>query len=127
MKEKVKLSERGLTPQDLGHMLIYKSMLKDIAVKIVYSFDDNKRLRSAGYIVDKPIGGVKHIKDYAMYLHGEPSNQSSSLGYGWVTEPSLIYLQMNERVKVLSPYLTTSGALSHLTDTQPEDAKVLSV
>ena len=108
-------------------MLIYKSTLKDIAVKIVYSFDDKKRLRSAGYIVDKLVGGVKHIKDYAMYLHGEPSNRSSSLGYGWVTDTSLVYLQMNERVKVLSPYLTTGGALSHLTDAQPEDAKVLSV
>lgn len=49
-KNKVKFSERGITPQDLGNVLIYKTTLKDIPVRIIYSFDDENRLRSAGYI-----------------------------------------------------------------------------
>lgn len=124
LKEKVMFSERGLVMQDMGHVLIYKSHLLDIPVKIIYSFDDKKRLRSAGYIVDKPVGGVSHLKDYALKLHGEPTNQSSSQGIGWVTSDSMIYLQLNERVKVLSPNISAGGPLSHLAD-QNEGAKTL--
>ena len=123
LKEKVMFNERGIKPQDFGHVLIYKSHLLDIPVNIVYTFDDKKRLRSAGYIVDKPVGGVKHLKEYALKLHGEPSNQSSSEGLGWVDGKTLIYLQLNERVVSLSPFVPTSGPLSHLQ--QNQSSKVL--
>ena len=119
LKAKVKFNEQGIHPQDLGNVLVYKSSLSNIPVKIVYIFDSKNRLRSAGYISDKPIGGVEYLKDYALEIHGEPTNHSNSEGMGWATDRSMIYLQMNERVVALTRYLSGDGPLSHLINTQP--------
>ena len=105
-------------------MLIYKATLWNIPVKIIYTFDDDNRLRSAGYIVDKPVAGVKHLREYALDLHGAPTNQSSADGMGWLTQRSMIYFQLSERVVSLSTYIASGGPLSHLEDAAREPTVV---
>ena len=119
LKAKVKFNEQGIHPQDLGNVLVYKSTLSSIPVKIVYVFDRKNRLRSAGYISDKPISGVKYLRDYALEIHGEPTNRSSVEGMGWTTNRSMIYLQLSERVIPLPRFLPGDGPLSHLMDDKP--------
>ena len=125
-KIKVKFSERelGSAPRDFGHVLIYKATLWDTPMKIIYVFDEDNRLRSAGYLGDKPFKQTKLIREYAFFLHGEPRNQSHTLGYGWVTKRSLIYLNLPAAVGVLSPYVYGGGPFSQLSEQLPGKTNV---
>ena len=114
LKEKVMFSERGIKPQDMGHVLIYKSKLQDVPVKIIYTFDDKKRLRSAGYIVEKPVRLAKPLLEHAIDTLGEDNAKLSSGGLDWMTYRSLIHMQMNARVILKSPMKAGHGPLRHL-------------
>lgn len=97
-KEKVKSSEDGIPIVDIDNALAnglkYKSAMESIPVEIIYGFDDNNRLREAGYFsVKLPIGDVRLLMKYARKLHGEPTHPSIDEGnMTWITNRSLIVL-----------------------------------
>lgn len=93
-------SEPDIPTLELEDALIYASTLESIPVRIVYSFDvDKKRLNSAYYSIDKlPEGVVRDLMKYARKLHGEPNRLWSSTGMDWVTNRSWISLSLKKVV-----------------------------
>lgn len=93
-------------------MLVYKANIWNIPLKIIYTFDKNKRLRAAGYIVDKPVHNVDHIARYAIKLHNMPKQLTN--GWLWKTNTSLIYWEAIVADYVLREYSKGGGALAPL-------------
>lgn len=93
-------------------LLVYQARLWDIPVKIVYCFDDRKRLRAAGYMVDNPVHNVDHVAKYAVELHGMPDEISN--GLLWRTNRSLVYWESVVAKTVLHSYMKGGGGLASI-------------
>ena len=117
--EKVEFSERGLTVlKRTEHLLVYRERIADVPVHIIYSFNKSKRLRAAGYIVDKPVMNARGIAKLAFKLHGDPTFGTSS-GMEWKTKTSLIYCNIYPSVIQLPKHIFNGGALSFLFNKDP--------
>lgn len=91
-QERVALNERGRTvffrTQDL---LIYKSVMYDVPVLLVYTFRDNK-LRSAGYLTQKPTTNAQNLIKTCIEEHGDPDYDLSD-GMMWKLPKSIVYVE----------------------------------
>ena len=100
-----------------GNTLIFKHNLKDIPIKIVYAFKEN-RLRAAGYVTDQPVQRAGQIVALSVEELGEPT-QILNDGMIWLDAETLIYANAYvSRTTVTggSRYEFSGGILSHLLD-----------
>lgn len=93
-------------------LLIYESREWDIPLEIVYCFDDRKRLRAAGYMVNNEVYSVDRMARDAVNLHGMPDSLND--GMTWRTNRSLIYWEGLVTRRVVRNYMKGGGALSSL-------------
>lgn len=124
-QERVKLLERGKavfthTPD----LLVYRSVIDQVPVYLVYTFRDNK-LRAAGYITQKPTTNAKHLVKKSMEKLGEPSYELTN-GKMWELPKSIVYVDgysTHTRART-STYQRASGVLELILKERPEDAEI---
>ncbi len=101
--------------------LIYKSKIGGIPVFLVYSFRDNK-LRSAGYMTQKPSRNAKNFVKNYVEKHGIPNYELTD-GMMWQLPRSIVYLNgysSHARARN-SPYEKSSGVLEFILKEEKDD------
>ena len=89
-QERVQATEQGKRlDYRTKDVLAYKHKIGETPCIITYCFRDNK-LRTAGYITEKPELNAKHIADSSRAEHGEPTDVLPD-GMMWITDSSIIY------------------------------------
>ena len=124
-QERVKLLERGKavfthTPD----LLVYRSVIDQVPVYLVYTFRDNK-LRAAGYITQKPTTNAKKLVQKSIEKLGEPSYELTN-GKMWELPKSIVYVDgysTHTRARA-STYQRASGVLELILKERPEDAEI---
>ncbi len=124
-QERVKLLERGKavfthTPD----LLVYRSVIDQVPVYLVYTFRDNK-LRAAGYITQKPTTNAKKLVQKCIDKLGEPSYELTN-GKMWELPKSIVYVDgysTHTRART-STYQRASGVLELILKERPEDAEI---
>ena len=124
-QERVKLIEQGKavfthTPD----LLVYRSIIDQVPVYLVYTFRDNK-LRSAGYITQKPTINAQNLVQKSIEKLGEPSYELTN-GKMWELPKSIVYVDgysTHTRART-STYQRASGVLELILKERPEDAKI---
>ena len=121
-QEHVATIERGkavfLQTQDI---LIYKSIIDKVPVFLVYTFRDNK-LRSAGYMTQKPLTNAENLVKKCIEKHGIPKYDLSD-GMMWELSKSIVYVDgysSHARTRN-STYQQSSGVLEFILKEQPKD------
>lgn len=124
-QERVMLLEQGkavhLRTPDL---LVYKSKIDQVPVFLVYTFR-GKRLRSAGYMTQKPTTNAQNLIQKALKKLGEPSHELTN-GTMWELPKSIVYVDgysTHTRART-STYERSSGVLELILNEKPEDAEI---
>ena len=101
-----------------GNTLTFNHRIKDIPVKIVYTFKEN-RLRAAGYITDQPVKGADKIIEQSVQELGEPT-QILNDGMVWLDDETLVYSNAyaSRVVDRGAEYTFSGGILSRVLDTR---------
>lgn len=124
-QERVMLIETGKavfmrTPD----LLVYKSIIDQVPVYLVYSFAKNK-LRAAGYMTQKPTINAQNLVQQSIKKLGEPSNQLTN-GKMWELPKSIVYVDgysTHTRART-STYQKSSGVLELILKEKPEDTDI---
>lgn len=124
-QERVKLIEQGKavfthTPD----LLVYRSVINQVPVYLVYTFRNNK-LRSAGYITQKPTTNAQNLVQKSIEKLGVPSYELTN-GKMWELPKSIVYVDgysTHTRART-STYQRTSGVLELILKERPEDAEI---
>ena len=121
-QERVMLIETGkavfLRTPDL---LVYKSIIDQVPVYLVYTFGDNK-LRAAGYMTQKPTTNAQNLVQKSIEKLGQPSYQLTN-GKMWELSKSIVYVDgysTHTRART-STYQRSSGVLELILKEKPED------
>lgn len=124
-QERVMLIEQGkavhLRTPDL---LVYKSIIEQVPVYLVYTFS-RKKLRSAGYMTQKPTTNAQKLIQKALDKLGEPSYELTN-GKMWELPKSIVYVDgysTHTRART-STYERSSGVLELILKEKPEDAEI---
>ena len=124
-QERVELIERGKAPfTHTPDLLVYKSVIEKVPVYLVYNFRDNK-LRSAGYITQKPTTNAKKFIQKSTGKLGEPSHELTD-GKMWELPKSIAYVHgysTHTRART-STYQRSSGVLELILKERPEDTEI---
>jgi hypothetical protein len=122
-RERVLLAEQGnrihLRKEDV---LIYKSKIAGVPALLVYTFKD-KRLRSAGYITEKPVKNAQNIIKKCVDEFGTPTNEFDD-GMVWETPKTVIYANVyssHVTVGISSREQTSSGVFSNTEHNPPKN------
>ncbi|MDE0089223.1 MAG: hypothetical protein OXU23_26145 [Candidatus Poribacteria bacterium] len=90
-QERVRIIEQGKTvflrTQDI---LIYKFRIEGVPVLLVYTFRKNK-LRSAGYMTEKPVKNAQSLVKKCLESHGMPKYELTD-GMMWELTKSIVYV-----------------------------------
>ncbi len=124
-QERVMLIEKGKavymrTPE----LLIYKSVIDQVPVYLVYTFRQNK-LRAAGYMTQKPTTNAQNLVQKTIDRLGEPSYQLTN-GKMWELPKSIVYVDgysTHTRART-STYQRSSGVLELILKEKPEDTEI---
>ena len=124
-QERVMLIEKGKavfmrTPD----LLVYKSVIDQVPVFLVYTFRHNK-LRSAGYMTQKPVTNAQNLVQKTIDKFGEPSYELTN-GKMWEMPKSIVYVDgysTHTRART-STYQRSSGVLELILNEKPEDTDI---
>ena len=93
-QERVEISEAGHRPfQRTENELVYKYKINGIYCKVVYTFKNNK-LRTAGYLTERPIQNADILVEEAVKRHGMPIGdvpEKREEGIIWVNADTVVY------------------------------------
>lgn len=124
-QERVMLIEKGkAVSKRTPDQLVYKYVIEQVPVNLVYNFKDNK-LRSAGYMTQKPTTNAQDFVNKCMDKLGEPSHQLTN-GKMWELPKSIVYIDgysTHTRART-STYQRSSGVLELILKEKPEDAEI---
>ena len=121
-RDRVELSEAGNTVTERrDNAIVYKCKLNGVYCKLIYTFKDN-RLRTAGYITDRPIPNADNLIKSAVDTHGMPDTHSVEPGGSreemvWKTPETVIFTNLYPSVRKLSiskHKYSTGGLLKEL-------------
>lgn len=110
-QERVELAEAGnRVHQRTENELVYRHRINGVYCKLVYTFKDNK-LRTAGYMTDKPIRDADNLIREAIDKHGEPTGETG--GYVWKIPDTVIYANVyaSTAKSTVTKYEYSSGGL----------------
>ena len=121
-KEYVETVERGKrvfwrTPD----LLIYKSVIGEVPVLLVYTFRKNK-LRAAGYMTQKPVVNAEHFVKKSIDKYGMPKYDLAD-GMMWELPKSIVYVDgYSSHIRSRnSTYQRSAGVLESILKDEPKD------
>ena len=125
-QERVMLIEKGKavfmrTPD----LLVYRSVIDQVPVYLVYTFRQNK-LRSAGYMTQKPTTNAQNLVQNCIDKLGEPSYELTD-GKMWQLPKSIVYVDgysTHTRART-STYQRSSGVLELILKEKPQDTDII--
>ena len=115
-RERVELSEAGHSPvQRTKDELVYRYRINGIYCKVVYTFKNNK-LRTAGYLTERPVHNADVLLEEAVKRHGMPIGdvpEKREEGLVWVNPNTVVYANVYTTIKKknLTQYQYTKGGL----------------
>ena len=128
-QERVEISEAGHQPfQRTENELVYKYKINGIYCKVVYTFKNNK-LRTAGYLTERPIQNADILVEEAVERYGMPIGdvpEKREEGMVWVNPDTVVYANVYTTItkKNLAKYqYSKGGLLEDLLANQLEDRK----
>ena len=124
-QERVMLIEKGkAVAMRTPDLLVYKTVIDQVPVSLVFAFRHNK-LRSAGYITQKPTTNAHKLVQKTIDRLGEPSHELTD-GKMWELPKSIVYVDgyaTHTRART-STYQRSSGVLELILKEQPEDTNI---
>lgn len=90
-QERVEMIEQGkVVFSRTPDLLIYRSKVEGVPVLLVYTFRKNK-LRSAGYMTQKPVRNAQNLVDKCIEKHGIPQYELTD-GMMWQLPKTIVYV-----------------------------------
>ena len=102
-------------------LLIYKSKVEEVPVFLVYTFRKNK-LRSAGYITQKPVKNAQNLVKKCIEKYGIPKHELTD-GMMWQLPKTIVYVDgyKSHAIARNSTYQRSAGVLELILPKPVED------
>ncbi|RKU12244.1 hypothetical protein C6501_11185 [Candidatus Poribacteria bacterium] len=121
-QERVETIEQGkVVFSRTPDLLIYKSKIEGVPVLLVYTFRKNK-LRSAGYMTQKPVRNAQNFVKKCIEKHGIPQYELTD-GMMWQLPKTIVYVDgyTSHAIARNSKYQRSAGVLEFILPKPSED------